>query len=137
MRVILNDDLEWSRGKRSAHAAHAVLHKYGIRYTHAIRVLNAKPRDIPELGKALGERVAYRFDSESDALVIHVAVRKTENRDVTALQASYAALDYYRVEDIHIEVGGGTESEVRGCMTVIRDAGRTELEPGTVTAGVV
>lgn len=85
----------------------------------------------------LDQRVAYRFDAESDALVIHIAVRKTENRDVTALQASYAALDYYRVEDIHIEVGGGTESEVRGCMTVIRDAGRTELEPGTVTAGVV
>lgn len=69
IKVFVNTNLNWSRGKMAAHVAHAVLEASGLHPHVPIVVLGAKPRDITEL------------------------------------------------------------------RTVIHDEGRTELEPGTLTAG--
>lgn len=69
IRVFVNSNLGWSRGKMAAHVAHTVLTAAGIHPDVPIVVLGAKPRVIEEMA------------------------------------------------------------------THIRDEGRTELEPGTLTAG--
>jgi PTH2 family peptidyl-tRNA hydrolase len=69
IRVFVNSNLGWSRGKMAAHVAHTVLTAAGVHPDVPIVVLGAKPRTIEEMA------------------------------------------------------------------THIRDEGRTELEPGTLTAG--
>jgi PTH2 family peptidyl-tRNA hydrolase len=69
IRIFVNTNLTWSRGKMAAHVAHAALTAAGVHPGVPIVVLGAKPRDIEKMS------------------------------------------------------------------TVMRDEGRTELEPGTLTAG--
>lgn len=84
--VLLNDDLDWTRGKRAAHAVHAALALHGVKYRHAVRVLNAKPREIS------GRNALFREDGAplalaerlQDALVLRVVVRGSDTRDDTA-----------------------------------------------------
>lgn len=65
--VLLNDDLEWSRGKRAAHAVHASLALHGIKYRHAVRVLNAKPRDITGVHALPRLRECYRLQAVGES----------------------------------------------------------------------
>ncbi len=134
--VLLNDDLDWTRGKRAAHAVHASLALHGIKYLHAVRVLNAKPRDITGAHVYLREDGAPLACAERtpDALVLHVVVRGSDTRDDTARIAAECALRFYSIEG-RVTVLGATQDEVRSLGTVIHDAGRTELKPGTLTAG--
>ena len=134
--VLLNDDLEWSRGKRAAHAVHASLALHGIKYRHAVRVLNAKSRDITGVHAMLREDGAPLATAERtpDALVIHVVVRGSDTRDDTARIAAECALRFYGI-DGRVTAHASTHAEVRKLGVVIRDAGRTELTPGTLTAG--
>ena len=134
--VLLNDDLEWTRGKRAAHAVHATLALHGIKYLHAVRVLNAKPRDITGAYAYLREDGAPLACAEKtpDALVLHVVVRGADTRDDTARIAAECALRFYGVEG-NVTVRGARAEQVRALNKVIHDAGRTELKPGTLTAG--
>lgn len=137
LEIYLNDTLEWSRGKRSAHAVHAFLAAHNIFYTHAVRVLNAKPRDFDaeddsvvfdnELPVARAEK-----DDNTDALVIHVFSRKSEDRDVTAARAICAASMYYGLDTRTVMFADTFEDDA--FSFIIRDAGRTELAPNTFTA---
>lgn len=54
-----------------------------------------------------------------------------------AAQAVHAALAKYGIEHGSVIVLMASESKVKGCSIVIRDAGKTELEPGTITAGIL
>lgn len=134
--VLLNDDLDWSRGKRAAHAVHASLALYKIKYRHALRVLSAKPREI------VGDHALFREDGAPLAvaervgwsLVVRVVVRGSDTRDDTARIAAECALRFYGVEGC-VAPRSSTLQEVQRLKLVIHDAGRTELAPGTLTAG--
>jgi len=133
--VLLNDDLDWTRGKRAAHAVHASLALHRVKYRHAVRVLNAKPREVT------GDHATFREDGAplavaervKDALVVRVVVRGSDTRDDTARIASECALRFYGIEG-RVTPRSSTLKEVRKLTVIIRDAGRTELEPGTLTA---
>ena len=133
--VLLNDNLDWTRGKRSAHATHAALALHGIKYTHAVRVLNAKPRDI------IGDHTYLREDGAPlacaektpGALIIKTVVRGSDSRDDTARIAAECALRFYGIEG-RVTPHGVRSEQVRTLPVVIHDAGRTELAPGTLTA---
>jgi len=68
-------------------------------------------------------------------------VRVLLNRDVTmsrgkaCAQAVHAALRAFDVPHGRVVVLGGTAEEVAAMDVVVRDAGLTEVEPGTLTAG--
>lgn len=49
IRVFVNTNLTWSRGKMAAHVAHAVLQAAGVHPEVPIVVLGGKPRDIREM----------------------------------------------------------------------------------------
>lgn len=54
-----------------------------------------------------------------------------------AAAAVHAALAHYGIEHGAVIVLGAKPAEIEAeCSSVIRDSGRTEVEPGTVTAGV-
>jgi PTH2 family peptidyl-tRNA hydrolase len=54
-----------------------------------------------------------------------------------AAQAVHAALLHYGIEHGTVVVLGATPTQINAqCDVVIRDAGVTELKPGTLTAGV-
>ena len=86
-----------------------------------------------------GERPVASAGREHGALVIRVFTRKSEDRDVTARRAVAAALAWYpeagRVPELRF-VSSDAEN-IAEYRNHIRDAGRTELEPGTVTAVAV
>jgi PTH2 family peptidyl-tRNA hydrolase len=69
-------------------------------------------------------------------LVVVVNENVTMSRGKYAAQAVHAAL---LAAGAHhggpVVVLGGSEAEVRGMPETVRDAGRTELTPGTLTAG--
>lgn len=137
--IVLNDDLEWSRGKRAAHAAHALLGLYGITYTHAVRVLNAKPRDLEHCDIRIPDpehRYAVSRDYDSDSVTVYIASRKSDTRDLTATLAARAAVFLYTGELFErVEIHSATAELVRQQRVVIRDQGRTEIPRGSVTAG--
>lgn len=57
------------------------------------------------------------------------------SRGKACAQAVHAALQAFDVPHGRVVVLGGSPAEVAAMDVVIRDAGRTELEPGTMTAG--
>jgi peptidyl-tRNA hydrolase len=142
-RVVLNDDLEWTRGKRSAHAVHAVLRIVGHNYAHPVLVLNAKRREIegdcPHIirGREGMPLAGAYFDTRGGELrlVVRVDFDRSGDRDGTARLAVSAALLAVGITGIDFEIRSGTVTEALDCPTVIRDHGRTELKPGTITAG--
>ena len=137
--IVLNDDLDWSRGKRAAHAAHAALALHNIRYTHAVRVLNAKVRDIAACDLRLpvdNTRCGISREYDADAVTVHVIVKKSDTRDITALTAAQMVVYAYLSFVPHpVSLVSGTEADVLSQSVVIRDQGRTEIPHGTVTAG--
>ena len=71
-----------------------------------------------------------------DRLVIRVRSDLTMSRGKYAAQAVHAALLHLGVHPgTPVIVLGGDLDEVSSCDTVVHDAGRTEVEPGTLTAG--
>lgn len=140
LHIMLNADLEWSRGKRAAHAIHAALRAHQVIYDTPVVVLNANVAEASSLAHVVvdGDRVLSGANdpvTTDEPLVVRVVVRKSDTRDDTAVAAVRAAMRAYRLPDIDIisikEVAADTLKTVPG---VIRDAGRTELEPGTVTS---
>lgn len=75
--------------------------------------------------------------SEDQRLVILVNDRVKMSRGKYAAQAVHAAL---MARDAHhggpVIVLGGRPAEIEKCEVQVHDAGRTEVEPGTLTAGV-
>lgn len=137
MRVLVNDELDWSRGKRAAHVVHAVLKRRKVRYLHAVRVLNAKPKELdPDAPVVVfeGDRPVATASREPDALVLRVWSRKTEDRNVTAQRAVAAALMWYGKSVDSVQIVSSTTANIAAHRGHIRDAGRTEIDPGTVTA---
>jgi PTH2 family peptidyl-tRNA hydrolase len=143
--ILLNDELYWTRGKRAAHAVHAVLHLNKISYDTAVVVLNGKPREVANTATAhvtdLGDRVIAGADWQCteggrEGLVIRVDTSKTKSRDDTAIAAVRVALKAHGIEWSSIAVRGSSKDEILELAdVVINDAGHTELEPGTLTAG--
>ncbi|MHC9293135.1 hypothetical protein ACRCUN_11740 [Mycobacterium sp. LTG2003] len=69
-------------------------------------------------------------------LVIRVNSNAKMSRGKAAAHAVHAALKLYGIEYEHpVIVIGGKPDEILAQTVHIRDAGRTELEPGTLTAG--
>ena len=69
-------------------------------------------------------------------LVIRVNSNAKMSRGKAAAHAVHAALKLYGIEYDHpVIVIGGKPDEILEQTVHIRDAGRTELEPGTLTAG--
>lgn len=59
----------------------------------------------------------------------------TMTRGKACAQAVHAALMAFDVPHGRVVVLGGRPDEIRGMPVQVRDAGRTEIEPGTLTAG--
>ena len=57
------------------------------------------------------------------------------SRHKAAAQAVHAALAAFGIDHGRVVVLGGRPDDVRAMDVVVRDAGRTEVEPGTLTAG--
>lgn len=57
------------------------------------------------------------------------------SRHKVAAQAVHAALQAFDIPHGRVVVLGARPDEVAAMDVVIRDAGRTEVEPGTMTAG--
>ena len=69
-------------------------------------------------------------------MVIRINSNATMSRGKAAAHAVHAALRLYGIEHTHpVIVIGGKPDEILAQTVHIRDAGRTELEPGTLTAG--
>jgi PTH2 family peptidyl-tRNA hydrolase len=69
-------------------------------------------------------------------LVIRVNSNAKMSRGKAAAHAVHAALKLYGIEYDHpVIVIGGKPDEILEQTVYVRDAGRTELEPGTLTAG--
>lgn len=144
LHIMLNDDLEWSRGKRAAHAIHAALYTLGVRYTTPVRVLNANTAEAQELPITVTEHgtddviVAASNIPLREALVVRTVNRKRDTRDDTARNAVRAALAAYALPDHDIVIESCDRAAFNNpFLRVICDAGKTELEPGTVTAAAL
>lgn len=81
-------------------------------------------------------RPERRRSRAGERLVIRVNSNVSMSRGKFAAQAVHAAL---MLTGAHhggpVIVLGGKPGEVEACEVVVRDAGRTEVAPGTLTAG--
>lgn len=139
--VFTNAELEWSKGKRAAHAAHATLHALGESYTHPIIVLNANRGELAQYPMVYRDADGHAWSAaewgESEdgerRLVLHVLFRKKKYNEPPVLAAMMAARVYGH--EAHVLVTDAAPADILHLPSVIHDQGRTELEPGTLTAG--
>lgn len=69
-------------------------------------------------------------------LVVRINNNAKMSRGKAAAQAVHAALALYGIEqDYPVIVLGGKRHEIEACEVTVADAGRTEVTPGTLTAG--
>jgi peptidyl-tRNA hydrolase, PTH2 family len=73
--------------------------------------------------------------SERPEVRIRINTNLSMSRHKAAAQAVHAALAAFGIEHGRVVVLGGRPDEVRAMDVVVHDAGRTEVEPGTLTAG--
>ncbi|MCV7067985.1 hypothetical protein H7H51_23910 [Mycolicibacterium farcinogenes] len=79
---------------------------------------------------------AEETDAPERRLVIRVNSNAKMSRGKAAAHAVHAALKLYGIEYEHpVIVIGGKPDEILAQTVHVHDAGRTELEPGTLTAG--
>lgn len=79
---------------------------------------------------------AEETEAPERRLVIRVNSNAKMSRGKAAAHAVHAALKLYGIEYEHpVIVIGGKPDEILAQTVHVRDAGRTELEPGTLTAG--
>jgi peptidyl-tRNA hydrolase, PTH2 family len=77
-----------------------------------------------------------RPDAANDPEVrILVNTNVSMSRHKAAAQAVHAALAAFGIPHGRVVVLGGRPDEVAAMDVVVRDAGRTEVAPGTLTAG--
>lgn len=75
-------------------------------------------------------------DEDEAKVRIFLNTNANMSRGKAAAQAVHAALMAAGVHPgIPVVVLGGKSQDIENMRTVVRDAGRTELEPGTLTAG--
>lgn len=77
-------------------------------------------------------------DTPDDESKVRIFLNTNANmtRGKAAAHAVHAALLAFGVHpDVPVVVLGGKPADIEMMRTVVRDAGRTELEPGTLTAG--
>ncbi|TGB42992.1 hypothetical protein EJD98_10275 [Mycolicibacterium peregrinum] len=79
---------------------------------------------------------AEETEAPERRLVVRVNSNAKMSRGKAAAHAVHAALKLYGIEYEHpVIVIGGKPDEILAQTVHVRDAGRTELEPGTLTAG--
>ena len=79
---------------------------------------------------------AEETEAPERRLVIRVNSNAKMSRGKAAAHAVHAALKLYGIEYEHpVIVIGAKPDEILAQTVYVRDAGRTELEPGTLTAG--
>ena len=54
----------------------------------------------------------------------------------TASQAVHAALAYFGIEHGAVIVLTASPNKIKNCRVIVKDAGLTEVQPGTMTAGI-
>lgn len=85
---------------------------------------------------AMDAEDAEETEAPERRLVIRVNSNAKMSRGKAAAHAVHAALKLYGIEYEHpVIVIGGKPDEILAQTVHVRDAGRTELEPGTLTAG--
>lgn len=86
--------------------------------------------------KSMDAEDAEGTEAPERRLVIRVNSNAKMSRGKAAAHAVHAALKLYGIEYEHpVIVIGGKPDEILAQTVHVRDAGRTELEPGTLTAG--
>jgi PTH2 family peptidyl-tRNA hydrolase len=75
--------------------------------------------------------------ADDDAAEVRILVNTnvSMSRHKAAAQAVHAALAAFGIPHGRVVVLGGRPDEVAAMDAVVRDAGRTEVAPGTLTAG--
>ena len=68
---------------------------------------------------------------------LKIYANKNTTRGKFAAAAVHAALEHYGIEHGAVVVLGTSPTKIKDeCMDIIIDDGQTEVEPGTITAGV-
>lgn len=103
-----------------------------------LRLANAiveQAEQIAGLKEFISETTAWFDKTDPDErLTIYTSSNVTRGKASAA--AVHAALMHYGIPHGAVIVLGASPSAIeRECEIVVRDAGRTEVEPGTVTAG--
>jgi peptidyl-tRNA hydrolase, PTH2 family len=83
--------------------------------------------------------VRPRLPQPTDAPEVRILLNRdvAMSRGKACAQAVHAALRAFDVPHGRVVVLNGTADEVAAMPVVIRDAGLTEVEPGTTTAGAM
>ena len=85
-------------------------------------------------GAASGEDAEDAADDDPEVRIL-VNTNVSMSRHKAAAQAVHAALAAFGIPHGRVVVLGGRPDEVAAMDVVVRDAGRTEVAPGTLTAG--